>query len=116
MRWIVPVAPDFIRSYCRKTTVLWVGVFLIIAAATAVLAARPDPAAWTRFTSRTVWLLMGLVAVAEFFFRKTWFRHYARGGPFERLWSRLFPAERTERGRRSQEYIRRTKQQLRSPG
>jgi uncharacterized membrane protein len=108
-RWIVPVAPDFIRSYCRKTTAMWAGVFVGIAAVTAWLALEDDPAAWRRFTSVTVWIVMGGLAAAEFLFRKTWFRHYARGGPFERFWSRLFPAERTERGRRSLDYIRRTK-------
>ena len=62
---------------------------------------RPKP------RSRTVWHVMGAVTGVEFLFRKTWFRYYARSGPVERLWSILFPAERTERGRRSMEYIRR---------
>jgi uncharacterized membrane protein len=106
-RWIVPVAPTFIRGYCRKATGLWVLVFLGTALATAVLAVAGDTEAWRTFTSRSVWLLMGAVAGAEFLFRKTWFRYYARGGPFERFWSTLFPAERTERGRRSTAYIRR---------
>jgi hypothetical protein len=48
---------------------------------------------------------MGALTVLEFLFRKTWFRHYFHGGPFERLWSRLFPAEHTARGRRSQRTI-----------
>lgn len=111
-RWIVPVAPDFIRGYCRKTTVLWVALFAAVAATTAALALAAGADAWRRFTSRTVWLAMGAVTVAEFFFRKTWFRYYARGGPFERLWSRLFPADRTERGRRSEAYIRRMREEL----
>jgi hypothetical protein len=40
-------------------------------------------------------------AACEFLVRKTRFRYYFRGGPFERCWARLFPAERTARGRRS---------------
>ena len=43
----------------------------------------------------------------EFLVRKTWFRYYFHGGPFERFWSRLFPAEATPRGRESLEFIRR---------
>jgi uncharacterized membrane protein len=110
-RWIVPVAPTFIRGYCRKATVLWVLVFLGTALVTAVLALAGDTEDWENFTSRGVWLLMGAAAGAEFLFRKTWFRYYARGGPFERFWSALFPAERTERGRRSLAYIRRMRGQ-----
>ena len=106
-RWIVPVAPLFIRGYCRKSTGLLVMVFLGTALTTTALAVAGDAEAWRTFTSRTVWLLMGAVTGVEFLFRKTWFRYYARGGPFERLWTALFPAERTERGRRSMEYIRR---------
>lgn len=115
-RWLVPIAPDFIRSYCRKTTAMWSGVFLVVAGTTAWLAMLPDGELWRTFTSRRVWLVLGAVTVAEFFFRKTWFRHYARGGPFERFWSRLFPAVRTERGRRSEEYIRRMLEQQRGEG
>jgi len=84
-----------------------VTVFLGTALVTAALAVAGDTEAWRTFTSRTVWLVMAAVAGVEFLFRKTWFRYYARGGPFERLWSALFPAERTERGRRSLEYIQR---------
>jgi uncharacterized membrane protein len=104
-RWLVPVAPTFIRSYCRKTTALWVAIFLAIALTTTLLALQMDGEAWRRFTSRTVWLGIGVVSLAEFLFRKSWFRYYARGGPFERFWSELFPAAHTERGRRSQAYI-----------
>jgi hypothetical protein len=48
---------------------------------------------------------MGGFAAAEFLVRKTWFRYYFHGGPFERFWAWLFPAERTARGRRSLAYI-----------
>jgi uncharacterized membrane protein len=104
-RWLVPVAPTFIRRYCRKTTALWVAIFLAVALTTSLLALQPDGEAWRQFTSRTVWLGIGVLSLVEFLFRKSWFRYYARGGPFERLWSGLFPAAETERGRRSQAYI-----------
>ena len=104
-RWLVPEAPEFIRGYCRAATAAWVAVFLASAAAVAWLALAPSPEAWRRFTSRDLWLAMGGFAAAEFLVRKTWFRNYFHGGPFERFWARLFPAERTERGRRSLAYI-----------
>lgn len=112
-RWLVPEAPTFVRGYCRKTTAVWVGIFLAIALTTALLALRPEAEAWRTFTSRTVWLVIGVVSLAEFLFRKSWFRYYARGGPFERLWSSLFPAAATERGRLSQEYIQRMREEQR---
>jgi len=104
-RWLVPEAPGFIRGYCRATTAAWAAVFLANAAAIAWLALAGPPEAWWRFAGRDVWLAMAGFAAAEFLVRKTWFRYYFRGGPFERLWSRLFPAERTARGRRSLAYI-----------
>jgi uncharacterized membrane protein len=100
-RWLVPEAPDFIRGYCRGVTLLWVLFFLASAAGIGWLALAGSPAAWLAASSREVWLAMGALTAIEFLFRKTWFRYYFRGGPFERLWSRLFPAERTARGRRS---------------
>ena len=54
----------------------------------------------------------GDVTVVEFFVRKTYFRNYWYRGPFERFWSRLFPAEATPMGRRSAEYIRETRRKL----
>ena len=104
-RWLVPEAPEFIRGYCRALTGVWVAIFLAVALAVAGLALAADPAAWWRFTARDAWLAMGAFSALEFLVRKTWFRNYFHGGPFERLWSRLFPAERTARGRRSLAYI-----------
>ncbi len=104
-RWLVPEAPDFIRGYCRSVTALWVVFFLASAATIGWLAVAGSVAAWFTASSRDVWIAMGVLTALEFLFRKSWFRHYFHGGPFERLWSRLFPAERTARGRRSLAYI-----------
>jgi hypothetical protein len=73
--------------------------------AVAALAFAASPGRWRAFTARDVWLAMAAVSVVEFFVRKTWFRYYYWNGPFERVWSRLFPAERTAAGRRSLAYI-----------
>ena len=104
-RWVVPEAPGFIRDYCRGATALWVVFFLASAAVIGWLAVAGSPAAWHAASSRDVWIAMGVLSGVEFLVRKTWFRYYFHGGPFERLWSRLFPAERTARGRRSLQYI-----------
>jgi|GEM_PF-1431418 len=105
VRFIIPEAPDFIRSYCRVLTGLWGGFFLLTAAAIAVFAFTMPPERWRAMMGRDVWLAMAIVMVLEFFVRKTWFRYYFRNGPFERFWAQLFPAEATARGRRSLEYI-----------
>ena len=104
-RALVPEAPDFIRGYCRGLTALWAIGFAASAAAIATLAYASSPGAWLAFVARDLWLAMRAFAALEFLFRKTWFRYYFRGGPFDRLWSRLFPAQRTARGRRSQRAI-----------
>ena len=111
-RWLVPEAPDFIRGYCRHVTALWVVVFLASAGVIGWLAVAGSPAAWRAASSRDVWIAMAVLSAIEFLFRKTWFRYYFHGGPFERLWSRLFPAERTARGRRSLRYIEEYRAQL----
>ena len=114
-RWLVPEAPDFIGGYCRAVTALWVVFFLASAATIAALAVAGTPEGWRVFTGRTLWLAMAFLTTLEFFVRKTWFRYYARGGPFERVWSALFPADRTERGRRSMAAIAQWRERTASP-
>jgi hypothetical protein len=75
-----------------------------VAIAGLALAGRLE--AWRAFTGWIVYAAMLVFGAVEFLVRKTWFRYYFHGGPFDRLWSRLFPAEATAAGRRSQAYIR----------
>jgi len=109
VRRMLPQAPDFIRSYCRKLTWAWVVFFAACALVIAGLAIVGPQSRWEFFTGTVVYALMIALSTVEFFVRKTWFRYYFFGGPFDRLWSRLFPAENTPQGRRSAEYIRRTR-------
>jgi uncharacterized membrane protein len=111
-RWLVPEAPPFIRGYCRVVTAAWVVFFLASAAAIGWLAVAGTAEAWLGAAGRDVWIAMGALSLLEFLVRKTWFRYYFHGGPFERLWSRLFPAERTARGRRSLRYIEAYRERL----
>lgn len=111
VRFLLPVAPDFIRAYCRGVTWLWTGLLAASGVAIAGLALAGSLAAWQAVTGWGIYALMLVVSAIEFFVRKTWFRYYFHGGPFDRFWSRLFPAENTEQGRRSAEYIRRFREQ-----
>ena len=107
---VEPAAPLFIRSYCRKVTGVWAAFFAVSAVVLAVLAVTGPESAWRAASRSGIYTGMGVLTVVEFLIRKTWFRYYYYGGPFDRLWSALFPAENTERGRRSAEYIRRVKE------
>ena len=110
-RWIVPEAPDFIRGYCRGVSWLWAALLAACAVAIAWLALAGPSDRWQAVTGWGIYAVMLAVSGLEFFVRKTWFRYYFHGGPFDRVWSRLFPAENTERGRRSAEYIRRFREE-----
>ena len=111
-RMIQPVAPDFIGPYCRRVTALWGVVLAGNAIVLAALALAASVQTWRAAAGYGIWTWMGVVSAAEFLVRKTYFRNYYYGGPFERVWSRLFPAEATPMGRRSAAYIRLVKEKL----
>jgi uncharacterized membrane protein len=105
VRSTLPGVPDFIGAYCRGLTIFWALFFVGAALVIGNLALGPNVAAWRLATGWGIAIAMLAVMPFEFLFRKTWFRHYYFGGPFDRFWSRLFPPEATERGRRSLHYI-----------
>ena len=111
-RTIQPAVPDFIAPYCRRVTALWGVVFVVNAVVLAMSALLLPIATWERIASVGIWTWMGVLTVGEFFVRKTYFRNYWYRGPFERFWSKLFPAEATPMGRRSAEHIRETRRKL----
>jgi len=106
VRWLVPEAPDFVVPYCRRLTALWGVFFVASACASAGFALWGSRESWRLVSGPGVCGLMALFTCVEFIVRKTWFRYYFHGGPFDRLWSRLFPAEATAQGRRSLEAVR----------
>jgi uncharacterized membrane protein len=114
-RFLQPRAPDFIRPYCGKVTLLWAGLFGVNALLMGVLVFTDASDSWRAFTGWGAYALMGVVTVAEYFARKIWFRYYG-GHPIDRLWARLLPPENTERGRRSLAYIRRMHDDMREAG
>jgi len=101
VRSMAPYVPEFVRPYCRKLTAVWVAFFLMSAGVIAILAWADLAGWWRAYSGVLIYALMTAIAVVEFFVRKTWFRYYYHGGLFDRLWSRLFPAENTPQGRAS---------------
>jgi uncharacterized membrane protein len=103
VRQMQPYAPDFIRSYCRRVTVLWAGLFAVNALAIAALALFGSLAWWHAYTGWITWAVFAAITAVEFVVRKAHFRIYD-GGPIDSLFERFFPAERTEMGRRASAY------------
>lgn len=114
-RFLQPRAPDFIGPYCRKVTALWCALFAATAAGIAALVLAGADEARRAFSSWGLWLPIAAISALEYVVRKAWFRYYA-GGPLDRLWAALLPAERTERGRRSLAYIREARARMRDEG
>lgn len=114
-RFLVPFAPDFIRSYCRKSTMGWCGFFVVNAGVIAWLALSGRTEAWRAYTGWVMFAVIGAICLVDFLIRKWWFRYYFHDHLFDRVWSKVFPAENTPMGRQSMEYIRRKREQLGMP-
>jgi uncharacterized membrane protein len=115
-RYLIPEAPEFIRSYCRKVTWLWVAFFFASSIAIATLAISGETGAWKRFTGQLVYISMLVISASEFIVRKTWFRYYFYRSPIDRLWEKWFPPENTPAGRRSMQYIASIRRMSQSSG
>jgi len=103
VRQMQPYAPDFIRPYCRQVTLLWAGLFAANALAIAALALFAPLGWWHAWTGWVTWAAFAAITAVEFVVRKAHFRIYD-GGPIDSLFERVFPAERTEMGRRASAY------------
>jgi uncharacterized membrane protein len=106
-----PWAPAFIGPYCRKLTYVWGAAFAVSAVVTTHLAIEGDSATHLAWTGWEFWSLLGVFSAVEFVWRKSWFRYYS-DGPLDRLLARLFPAENTARGQRSQAYLLQARKEL----
>lgn len=107
-RWIEPHLPDFTRSYSRVLTGLWSGFFALASLGIGAVALF-DPEAWRTASLSVYFGAVAVLSVLEFVFRKVWFRHYT-SRRIDRWFARVFPPERTERGRRSLAYIQRMRE------
>jgi len=114
-RTLVPHAPDFIGPYCRKSTLAWCAFFLANAALIAWLALSDRVTAWQAWTRWQMFAVIGTLCLLDFLIRKSWFRYYYHNNWFDRFWSRIFPAEKTEMGRRSMDFIRAKRKELGLP-
>ncbi len=104
-RAIQPYVPDFIRPYCRRSTLIFASLFLANAVVISVLALGAPLAYWRAFTGWIVWAVMAALAAGDFVVRKLYFRIYG-GGPLDRRLARWFPSEKTAMGRRANDYVR----------
>jgi len=101
---IQPYLLHFTRTYCRRVTALWTLFFAANAAAIPALAFASPAGWWSVYTSRIYFALVAGISAIEFLVRKLVFRHYGKA-PIDRLLAAMFPAENTERGRRSIAYL-----------
>jgi uncharacterized membrane protein len=95
--------PDFTLPYCRRVTWIWCGFFAANALCVVTLALTAPLEWWAVYTGIVFYALLGLLLGVEFMIRKLTFRYYGDGAA-ELLFARLFPAEKTGKGRRSLAY------------
>jgi uncharacterized membrane protein len=96
--------PDFTLPYCRAVTIVWCGFFCVNAIAVCLLAFVAPLGWWAIYNGLIFYALLGGLMGVEFVLRKLRFRYYGDGA-IDRFMARLFPAERTARGRRSLAYV-----------
>jgi uncharacterized membrane protein len=113
-RSLHPYAPDFIAPYCRKSTIVFAGVFALQGIGVAILAFHPPADGWGAASGVWVWTPVFAASGVDWIVRKSWFRHFGPG-PLDQLLRRLLPPENTAPGRRSLEHIRRMRAELGMP-
>jgi uncharacterized membrane protein len=113
-RTLHPYAPEFIAPYCRRSTIVFAGIFAGLAVAAAYLAFRPPASGWGAASGLWIWTPVLGASVADWVIRKWWFRYFGPG-PLDQLLRRILPPENTAAGRRSLDYIRRMRAQLGMP-
>jgi len=92
--------PDFLRPYTRGVTVVWCVFFAMNAAIYTWLAIAAPTATWALYTGFGFYVLAFALFAGEYVFHKVHFRYYEDGWT-DRIWRRVLPPERSERGRRT---------------
>jgi len=92
--------PGFLRPYTRNVTIVWCVFFAINAVVYAWLAVAAPLETWAFYTGFGCYALSFALIAGEYVFHKVHFRYYEDGWT-DKIWRRLFPPERSERGRRS---------------
>jgi uncharacterized membrane protein len=83
------LGPEQVR-YCRAVTVVWCIFFVLNGALSAALALFASVGLWALYTGLVAYVLIGLLATAEYVVRKARFREYG-AGLHDRLLARVFP-------------------------
>jgi uncharacterized membrane protein len=78
------LAPD-LEAYTRRLTWIWVGFFLLMAAASLVLAVIGPRMVWAWFTAVGNYLCVGMLFVGEYVYRRVRFSHYRHASPLRLL-------------------------------
>lgn len=108
--------PDFLLPYCRKVTWMWCVFFAINAVVGIVLVAAASTRAWAFYTGFLAYVLIAVLAAAEYIFHKSRFRFYEDGWA-DGIWKRICPSERTALGRRTLEWqLARAREKGNRPG
>lgn len=97
--------PYFCVPYCRSVTKIWCVFLAANSMVVGALALWAPVEWWALYTGLVFYLLMGSLLGGEFIFRKLWFRYYGDGFP-DRMFTKWFPPEGTENGRRSLAYVK----------
>jgi uncharacterized membrane protein len=84
--------PELAR-YTRRLTALWSAFFVFMAVVSAALALLADAGRWSFFTNGVNYVLMALLFVGEYVYRRVRYRHY-RHASFPRMMRMLFTASR----------------------
>jgi len=92
--------PGFLRPYTRNVTIVWCVFFAINAVVYTWLAVAAPLETWAFYTGFGCYALSFALIIGEYVFHKVHFRYYENGWT-DRIWRRLFPPERSARGRRS---------------
>ncbi len=96
--------PPFTLPYCRSVTIVWCVFFAANAAVVCTLAFAAPVGWWALYTGALFYAVLGVLMAREFVLRKVWFRYYT-GTLVDRVLASLFPAEASDRGRRSLSYV-----------
>lgn len=80
-----PATPDYLLRYSRSLTLFWTWLFVAIAAWDLALALLAPRAAWSAMANCGNYLVIGLVVVGEYLFRRLRFRDYEHPGFAEYL-------------------------------
>jgi len=79
--------PPELLIYTRRLTVIWSCLFIGMALCSATLAVSGWYTWWALFTGLISYVLMGMLFLGEYMFRRFRFAHYPHAHPFQLIWT-----------------------------